>query len=162
VKQKKIIINVLILIITATSNLQAQQNTMSSGDHAAGSNGSTDYSVGQVVYTTNTGANGSVAQGVQQAYEISAVTSISDYQEKNLNLSVYPNPTAGLLQLTIENYNKEDFSYQLIDMEGKTIQSLSITNSKTIITVNELATAIYFLKITHNNKVLKTFKIIKN
>jgi hypothetical protein len=39
------------------------------GGEATGSGGSVSYSVGQVVYTTNTGINGSVAQGVQQPYE---------------------------------------------------------------------------------------------
>ena len=51
--------------------LQAQEIPIASGAVATGIGGSSSYTVGQVVYTTNTGSNGSVAQGVQQPYEIS-------------------------------------------------------------------------------------------
>ena len=34
--------------------------------------------VGQVVYITSTGINGSVAQGVQQPYEISVITGVNE------------------------------------------------------------------------------------
>ena len=49
---------------------QAQESANSSGGDATGSGGTIAYSIGQVVYTTNTGSNGSVAKGVQHAYEI--------------------------------------------------------------------------------------------
>lgn len=50
--------------------VQAQENTTASGGNATGIGGAIDYSVGQVVYTTQTGAPGSVTQGVQQPYEL--------------------------------------------------------------------------------------------
>lgn len=52
------------------SQLQAQQANVTSGGDAKGSGGSSNYSVGQVVYTTNTGSTGTVAQGIQQSREL--------------------------------------------------------------------------------------------
>ena len=52
---------------------QAQESVNSTGGNATGSGGTVSYTIGQVGYTTNTGSNGSVAQGVQQAYEILTV-----------------------------------------------------------------------------------------
>jgi hypothetical protein len=52
---------------------QAQESANVSGGDATGSGGTVAYSVGQVVYTTNTGSTGSVAQGVQHAFEIFTV-----------------------------------------------------------------------------------------
>ena len=54
----------------------AQEGINVTGANASGSGGSASYTVGQMVYQTNTGTNGSVAEGVQQPYEISIVTAI--------------------------------------------------------------------------------------
>lgn len=61
----------LLLLGFGITTAQAQQATTATGGNASGSGGPVAYSVGQVVYTTNTSSNGSVAQGVQQPYEIS-------------------------------------------------------------------------------------------
>ena len=63
---------------------QAQESANASGGVATGSGGTVAYSIGQVAYTTNTGSNGSVAQGVQHAYEIFTV----GIKETELNISL--------------------------------------------------------------------------
>ena len=61
-----------LIILTVTFllsvSLQAQEGFSASGGKAQGTAGSSSYTVGQTVYGTYTGSNGSVAQGVQQAY----------------------------------------------------------------------------------------------
>jgi hypothetical protein len=84
---------------------QAQESVNASGGDATGTSGTVAYSVGQVVYTSNTGSTGSVAQGVQQSYEIFMV-GIKE-TELNISLSVFPNPTSDNLTLQISNYNHE-------------------------------------------------------
>jgi hypothetical protein len=71
-KHKKTITSVAFLLL-GLGGLHAQESPTSTGGDATGAGGSSSYSVGQVVYTTATGINGSVAQGVQQAYEISVI-----------------------------------------------------------------------------------------
>lgn len=58
--------------------VNAQQSTTSSGGEAIGVGGTSSYSVGQIVYTTNLGTNGNIAQGVQQAFEISTTISLEE------------------------------------------------------------------------------------
>ena len=53
--------------------VQAQQTIPAAGHDISGSGGSVSYTIGQLVYTTNIGANNSLAQGVQQVYEISTL-----------------------------------------------------------------------------------------
>jgi len=60
------------------TGLQAQESVTASGGNASGAGGTVSYSVGQVVYKTNTGSNGSEAQGVQQPYEISVIIGIEE------------------------------------------------------------------------------------
>ena len=78
------------------------------------------YSAGQVVYTTHTGAaTGSVAGGVQQPFEISVVTEIGGATGISMQCTVFPNPTAESVLLTIENINADNLSYKLYDFNGK-------------------------------------------
>ena len=70
-KHNKEHIIIILLIILSSFRIMAQQAINASGANATGSGGSVSYSVGQVLYTTNSGSNGSSAQGVQQPYEIS-------------------------------------------------------------------------------------------
>jgi hypothetical protein len=139
---------------------QAQESTNASGGDATGSGGTVAYSIGQVVYTTNTGSSGSVAQGVQQAYEIFTV-GIKE-TELNISLSAFPNPTANNLTLQISDYNNEKLSYQLFDMQGKHLSKGQIVAQQTQINTSSLPSATYFIKVVNQeNNQVQSFKIIK-
>jgi len=151
-----------ILAVMCSSSLIAQETVSSAGGNATGS-GTVSYTVGQIVYTTITdGSNGSVAQGVQQPYEISVVTALEDANGISLEIMVYPNPATDFIKLRIENYEVENLSYQLYDINGNLLQNSKIFSDETTISMQSLLPATYFLKITDNNRVVKTFKIIKN
>lgn len=158
-KNKKIKLSVLLLSLGLA--LQAQQTSPATGGSASGSGGTVTYSVGQVVYTTSQGANGTVAQGVQQPFEISVVLGGAN-NNINLEMVVYPNPTTDFLTLNINNYNLTNFSYQLFDAGGKKIESRKITSVTETIRMAKLPGGLYFLSIINNNQIIKTFKIIKN
>ena len=152
---------VLLLLYFGIITAKAQQATTAAGGNATGSGGSVAFSVGQIVYTTNTGTTGSVAQGVQQPYEISIVLGIEDHLI-NLDMQAYPNPTTNYLQLVIGSENIQNLTYQLFDIAGKVIENKKITKSIEIIHMENLPSASYFLTVTNNIKEIKTFKIIKN
>jgi hypothetical protein len=91
----------LVLLFLLSLNIQAQKETVAAGGEAIGTGGTASYSYGQVVYTTNSGATGSSAQGVQQTYEITVITDITKTQEIFSELNAYPNPTPDLLTLSV-------------------------------------------------------------
>ena len=138
----------------------SRQVLSATGGDASGSGGSVAYSVGQIVYTTSTGTTGSVAQGVEQAYEISSV-GIKE-TALNISLSVFPNPTSDFLSLKVEDYNNEALSYNLIDEQGKLVMNEQITNQGTQVAMSTLARGAYFINVLQENKKIQTFKIIKN
>ncbi len=160
-KHKKLKLIAALLSGLALTTLQAQEVKPASGGDASGNGGSVSYSVGQVTYTTNTGTNGSVSQGVQQPYEISTVTGIEEAKGINLSCSAYPNPATDYLMLKIENYTIDKLFFQLYSTNGKLIENTKLTGSETKIDMSNLNTAVYFLKIIQNNKEVKIFKIIK-
>lgn len=161
-RNKKLKLSALLLLGIGMFGLQAQQVVTTSGGNASGSGGSVSYSVGQVVYTKSIGTNGSSAQGVQQPYEISAVTAIEAAKDISLIFSVYPNPTTDFLTLKVENYELENLSYWLYGVSGNLIETKKIIAVETQISMANLVSGTYFLKIATGNKEVKTFKIIKN
>jgi hypothetical protein len=171
----KIKFTALLMFGVGLTSLKAQQVTDAAGGDASGSAGTVAYSVGQIVYTTQNSINGSVAQGVQQPYEISITTGLAE-EGININLSVYPNPTTDWLTLKVDISNTlsdQPMLYQLFDISGKLLESNTIVANATTIKMEYYAVATYFLKVytvgrddrasvTQNNAEIKTFKIIKN
>ena len=158
---KKLKISVLFLLGLGLTGLQAQESINATGGNASGSGGSASYSVGQVVYTTNTGTNGLAVQGVQQPYEISIATAIERAKDINLLVTAYPNPTNDFLTLDVTNFELSNLHFQLYDVNGKLLQNERITGSQTNIAMRRFVPATYYVKVIQNNKEVKTFKIIK-
>jgi len=157
---KRLVLTVLIVFVGLP--ILAQEAIPAAASDASGSGGSVSYSVGQVLYTTHAGTNGSVAEGVQQPYEISVVVGIGQAKDINFTCTVYPNPATDLLTLEVEINDNENLFFQLYDMMGKLLISKQLIDIRTTIPMSTLAPATYFLKVTDNQEVVKTFKIIKN
>ena len=162
--KKRLKLSALFLLGLGLTGIQAQEiheTIPASGGNASGSGGTVSYSVGQIVYTNNTGTNGSVSQGVQQPYEISIVTALEETQEINLSITAFPNPTTDYLTLSTGNFDNKNLSFHFYDINGKIIQESKINVSETKISMTDLPPATYFLKVTENQKEVKTFKIVK-
>ncbi|MDB4583651.1 T9SS type A sorting domain-containing protein, partial [Draconibacterium sp.] len=144
----------------------AQEAISTSGGEASDDRGSVSYSIGQIVYSTGTGTNGSASEGVQQPYEIYVITGIEDELGINLMVSAYPNPTTNFLTLKVDNSEASKLSYYLYDFNGKLIENKKIRGNETRIGMSRLVPETYILKVIERNrnesKEIKTFKIIKN
>ena len=152
----------LIFFALSLSTASAQESTNTAGGDASGSGGSVSYSVGQPVYQTHTGTNGSVAEGVQQAFEISVVTAIEEAKTINLLVTAYPNPTTDYLTLEVKNFKLSGLTFQLYNMNGKLLQNEKITETQTTISMRQLVPATYLVKVMQDVRDVKTFKIVKN
>lgn len=159
-KHKRLKLSALFLLGLGLINLQAQESVNSSGGEALGNGGSVSYTVGQVAYGTNTGTNGELTEGVQQAYEIFVTTGIEE-MDVILNISAYPNPTTDFLQLKIESEKMKNLSFQLYNINGKLLQNKKITGTESQINMTGLVSAIYFVIVLSENQIVKSFKIIK-
>lgn len=154
---------VLLLLVTGLTGLRAQEAISASGGNSTSSGGILSYTVGQVCYTTVSGSNGSVAQGVQQPFEVASVsTAIDEVSGISLNCTVFPNPVSENLTLSVENFNIQNLTYQLFDLEGKLLDNQPVVNTQTTVSMETYANGVYFLKVTQNGSEIKTFKILKN
>jgi hypothetical protein len=170
-KNKKVKLSATILLVFGLTGMYAQKAITVSGGNAKGSGGSVSYTIGQLVYTTNKGTNGSVAQGVQQSFEISVVTTLEEAKDITLQCSAYPNPTTDFLTLRVENndnYSLSTLSFTLFDINGKLILNQQVESTETIISMENLLPATYFLRVVQTSsqqkstpQEFKIFKIIK-
>ena len=151
---------ITLIAFFASFTIHAQQTVDASGGDATGTGGSASYSVGQVVYTTQTGSNGSISQGVQQSYEI-FILSNAALSTVNLVATTYPNPTSDYVVLAISDDSLTDLTYALYDIQGKPIAKATISSKDTQIDMHSLSAGTYLLNVNQNNQKLKSFKIIK-
>ena len=178
-RHKRLKLSAVLLLGLGLTGLQAQESISTTGGNASGSGGSASYSVGQMVYTTQTGTNGTLAQGVQQPFEISVVTGIEEAKGINLTVTAYPNPTTDYLTLEVKEFELSNLSFQLYDISGKLLETKKITGNQTNICMSNLVPATYFVKVytvgkndrtgvivksqgIASQQEVKTFKIIKN
>ena len=162
---RKITFNLFAGLLMTIVSVKAQEAVLTSGGDASSTNGSVSYSVGQVVYTTITGTDGSVAQGVQQPYEISVSTAIENTEDILLEFKAYPNPVKDNLRLYAGRHDIKDMYYQLLDIKGKILENKKITNIESSINMSVLPRGTYFLKVIYRSDTssdeMKVFKIIK-
>lgn len=160
-----LLIKASMVIIFCYSHVSAQtlhESMNTFGASFAGSGGSASQSAGQVFYTIVTGAGGSANQGIHQPYEISVVTKLKDGPAISLTIAAFPNPTTGLLRLSIDNQRFEGLNYQFFEGNGKLLETGEISGTETGIDLTFRAQAVYFLKVLRHNETLKTFKIVKS
>jgi hypothetical protein len=139
----------------------SQEAIPASGGDASGSGGTLSFTVGQLGYSSNSGSNGSVAEGVQQPYEISTTVGI-ELSNISLDFIAYPNPTINNIVLSIKDFNTEKLNYQLYDMSGKLLKSNKVNAINTTIDMSELPVSNYVLNINNDSSIIKSFKIIKS
>lgn len=89
------------------------------------------------------------------------VVNTADLEEINTSdWSLAPNPTSGMSLLTWSN-DKVVTSVVLLDSKGRVIENIvTLENKQAIIHLNTLQSAMYFVKIYHQNGV-KTIKLLK-
>lgn len=88
------------------------------------------------------------------------ILSIEDLDFYN-SIVLYPNPTDGQITL-LNNSSIQLFKATIIDINGRVLQSVDLTNTgvETIFSIENLAIGIYFVKInTENNSIVK--RIVK-
>lgn len=161
-RQNRLKLSALFWLGIGLTSMHAQESFNATGGNASGNGGSASYSIGQVVYTTNTGTNGSEAQGVQQPYEISVAYGLEETNSINLLVSAYPNPTTDYLTLEVKEFELTNLYFQIYDMNGKLLRSEKTTGKQTNITMSNLLPAIYFVKVVQEDIVIIVFKIVKN
>lgn len=169
------ILNLLVIMTLLFSIKGISQNTQSytnnimetinaSGTDATDSSGTVSYSIGQLFYTYIGLSVYNVAQGIQHEESSEFLSTAENTVESKIGMFIFPNPTTDFVTLNMEGleYENGSQSYQLYDLQGRLLIQNTIKKTETQINLNNLNASVYILRVYANNKVLKTFKILKN
>ncbi len=158
------ILSAFFCVMLVSVSAMAQVSVNASGAKASGVGGSQSYSVGQIVFSSNSDGSNSLVHGVQQVYVVSVVTREADASDINLSLLAYPNPVNNYLMIKVnsDKYAVSSLKAKIVDINGKTLSIKNFSNANFQIDMSQFIPARYFLIVLQNNKELKTFKVIKN
>ena len=156
---------VILLFLSGLSLITLGQSALVPvGGDAQTPSGSVSYTVGQIAVETASGSSGSisVAEGVQQPYEIMTV-GVNHYPQITLNAVVYPNPSENLAQLRLDGVEIPATGLQahLFDSKGKLLQRILVTGDLTTFQIGQYATGTYYLELRDGEQSLKTFKVVR-
>jgi hypothetical protein len=153
-------------IFGQNSNLMHTVNA--SGNEITSNSTAVSYSIGQVFFSYNAVNEYHVAEGIHQGnMEENGSNEDIDVPDDLTGIDVtaliYPNPTKDFIMLNTQGFNLNTGlnSYQLYNYQGKLLNNSIIENTNTKINLSTLSSSVYILKVFANEKLLKTFKILK-
>ena len=77
------------------------------------------------------------------------------------NFIVYPNPTNGLVQISLKNYSDTIQNVTIFDVLGKIVKKVEAVNSnQTNINVSELSSGIYMVEVATENNLKQVKKLV--
>lgn len=140
---------------------EAQEIVSPAGEHFSNETMQISWTFSEPVINTLVGEGESemLTQGFHQPRLV--VTALNEVPELALHIEAYPNPTTDYLNVSIKNAASENLSYTLYNSNRKVLTSKQISSDISEISMTGYASSIYFLKISGENKELKTFKIVK-
>lgn len=115
-----------------------------------------------VTFTVNgTDANGcsnvtTVTQNVSTCTDIQSTVS-----NQQLSISVYPNPTEGIVNIELKSLNDKNVSIQILNTLGEVLMNESVNTKYSAFNIQHFATGVYFIKVIENNKQ-QVIKLIKD
>lgn len=139
-----------------------QQVIGTTGGTIVGTSYSLSYTVGEVAINTLTGGEYIINQGFQQpSYTI---TSIEDNLPSAV-LAVYPNPTSGLINVEMNDYQGKSLSCIVYDSKGVEILRQAGQPGPFVkfeIDLSRFSQGIYILKVLSDDLSIKVIRIVKN
>tara|TARA_R110002096_G_scaffold68159_5_gene164795 strand:- start:30512 stop:30949 length:438 start_codon:yes stop_codon:yes gene_type:complete len=139
----------------------------SSGNNTSGNSGFVSYSIGQVFFSSISDNAHQVVEGIQIGYqentEVNENEDADNVPASEIEIVVFPNPTVDFITIASEGFDLDNQlnSYQLYNYQGKLLKQHSIQENKTEIDLSNLSSSIYILQVFVEEKLSKTFKIIK-
>ena len=124
--QKNLVTTVLFLGLGLRHTF-AQDAIVAAGGSAAGTGGTASYSFGQVFYSVHSQPAGIVNEGVQQPFEISAVSGMYESGDLSPEYEAFPNPVTDLLVLKVGHSDSRYLLYRLSDSNGRLLRCEHIT-----------------------------------
>ena len=108
----------------------------------------------------NPGNDDTNSNGIPDYLDASVTLGVSAVSLNNDNIKFFPNPVTNVLNIQ-NNTDDTNASIEIYSINGAKVKSLKATEALTTISVSDLQSGVYFVKVTMNNQV-GNYKFIKN
>ena len=150
----------LLLTTLITLSVSAQQFLLSTaGNSATNSESSISWSLGELATSTYSANGVTLTQGFQQP--TLQVSTLIEEPDQVANIKVYPNPVAYQLTVDLTENKTETYKLALYNMQGKLLKVQTLEGTHATFNFRDLASGQYLLKISAENRLLKTYKVVK-
>ncbi len=158
--KKLLRLSFVFLFFCWTTAIYAQQTTSTAGGNVKASAGSVSYTIGQTFFSSNSNEDGTVAEGVQHAFETLVITNVEE-QFLEQKFSVFPNPTRDMLVIEGKDEMAEPFKIDLYDINGKLLLQKDMSTERETIDLSAFSKGSYILQIKNSNQQYSGFQIIR-
>ena len=148
---------IVLFSLLTTVSISAQEVISSQGDSYSNSNGSIDFTIGEVIINTETDGTNVLTQGFHQTNWnfLGLEDHVPAYEA-----TIFPNPIGSELNIRTKAF--DNVTYTLFDAKGKLVLQNVLSTEQTAIKVDKIAAGSYSLTLNDGAQNLKTFKLIKN
>jgi hypothetical protein len=157
---RNIIISIVLTVFVCLgNNIKAQQAVVSGGNFHQNSQGSISWGLGEAVIETFEVDDIIITQGFQQSKL--TITTIEELPESEFSITAFPNPANDFVYLKSNLNESDDVYFTMFDLNGKIVMQDKINSTLEKVSFRALKSGVYFIKISLNNKEMKTIKVIK-
>jgi len=150
-----------IAIFSANAQTTSPQLVSSAGESFKNTSYQLDWSIGELQTETYTAGSQMLTQGFHQnSYTVS--TAVEQVKGLQFEITAFPNPTTDFISLKVESSKTESLQYTITDLSGRVLQTNKLLENNQQINFSGYAVGTYFITISQNSKLVKSFKIIKN
>ena len=149
----------IVLTLSVTGLIYAQSANLVgvAGDNYSNTNYQLNWSIGETLTETYQNGTNVLSQGFHQnTYSVVSVENNS-----NIDLRVYPNPTTDLIMVDFNQCENASYVLIIIDLNGKVLHSKKLNGNKVLLNFATYVSGTYLLLVKQQDKLIKSFKIIK-
>lgn len=153
-------IYLIICLFLPPQFLNSQEVISSGGGTQSNSIGSISHTIGEPISGLKSNTQGSLSQGYQQSNYV--VTALSELPNRDLLLDAYPNPVIDRISIEIKLQNEITLVGVVSDMNGSEILKQPLYNGLNNLDLSNLPAGNYIIVVLEENKILKSFKLVKH
>ena len=152
----------IVFFLLNFSHTWSQKDFVTAGGDGKSDQGSFSYSIGQILVMQMDTPSSSFFQPISLNNGVQQVFVSACEVNQNIKILATPNPTTGLVNIDIPNWNDVQLNISIYDALGKDILDKTISQRKTQLDLSKLSSGIYILRIGDNCGGSNSFKLILN
>ena len=140
----------------------SQKDFVTSGGDGKSSTGSFSYSVGQILVMHMDSPANNLSKAISLNHDVQQVFVSACEINQKIKILATPNPTNGLVNIDIPNWDDVQLNISVFDVLGKYILNKTINQRKTQLDLSRLSSGMYILTISDTCGGSNSFKLILN